>query len=214
LLRFARDGFTLDLVFEAIAEPNVFGSDAADALENAFRLHFEQPGRVRGSVEVDGERMAVDCFSIRDGSHGRRFLETPTPGGYTWSTADEQTSWHVLARDQNRTHDTVVVAGYLLRDGEMAPIVHGVRRVVERAGPRPNVVEVVAEDARGRNLHAVGRAQTAAEFMLFPDHGQWWTLFRWEYDGFTDAVGEDQEYYGIQDFRRWHRAGPEAWTTR
>ena len=50
--------------------------------------------------------------------------------------------------------------------------------------------------------------------MLFPERGQWWTLFRWDYDGRTGAVGEDQEYYGIHEFRKWHRAGPEAWAKR
>jgi hypothetical protein len=213
-LRYERNGFELDLVFEASAEPNVIGAHAADRLEESFRIHFEQPGRIRGAVELDGQRFAVDCFSIRDGSHGPRFLETPTPGGYTWSTASETTGWHVLARDTQRSRDTVVIAGYLLRDGKLAPIARGVRRVLERTGPRPSVVEVVAEDALGRRLEAIGRAQAPAEFMLFPDHGQWWTLFQWEYDGFTSAVGEDQEYYGIQEFRRWHRAGPEAWRTR
>lgn len=59
---------------------------------------------------------------------------------------------------------------------------------------------------RGRQLHAIGEEQTPAEFML-PDRGQWWTLFRWHYDGFTNAVREHQECYGIQEFRRWHRAG-------
>jgi hypothetical protein len=77
-LRYERHEFKLDLVFEAIAEPNVIGSHAADRLQESFRLHFEQPGRIRGTVELDGEQFAVDCFSIRDGSHGPRFLETPT----------------------------------------------------------------------------------------------------------------------------------------
>jgi hypothetical protein len=42
----------------------------------------------------------------------------------------------------------------------------------------------------------------------------WWQQFAWDYDGFTGAVGEDQEYYGLQDYRNWHRAGPEAWARR
>ena len=107
-----------------------------------------------------------------------------------------------------------VVGGYILRDGQMASIVDGTRRVVERAGPRPEVVEVRAIDELGRELHAIGRAQVPAEFMLFPERGQWWTMFRWDYDGFAGATGEDQEYYGIHEFRKWHRAGPEAWARR
>ena len=66
----------------------------------------------------------------------------------------------------------------------------------------------------GRSLRAIGREHVPAEFMLFPDRGQWWTQFKWDYDGVEGAVGEDQEYYGIHDFRRWHRAGPEVWKVR
>ena len=66
----------------------------------------------------------------------------------------------------------------------------------------------------GRSLRAIGREHVPAEFMLFPDRGQWWTQFKWDYEGAEDAVGEDQEYYGIHDFRRWHRAGPEIWNAR
>ena len=49
---------------------------------------------------------------------------------------------------------------------------------------------------------------------LFGDHGQYWSLFEWEYDGHTKAIGEDQEYKCLDEWRRWHRAGPEAWALR
>ena len=61
-----------------------------------------------------------------------------------------------------------IVGGYILRDGAISPIVKGVRRVLERTGPRPSTIEVVAEDAMGRSLRAIGREHVPAEFMLFP----------------------------------------------
>jgi hypothetical protein len=213
-LGYNRHGFVLDLEFEATAEPSFIGADAADGLEHAFSMHFEQPGRIKGTVSVDGERYAVDTFSIRDGSYGRRFLEDFTPGGYTWSTANEKTGWHLIAQDSENSRETKIWGGYLLRDGTLSKLVRGVRRVVERAGPRPVRLEIDAEDALGRHLHAVGREQVPAELTLFPDRSQWWTLYQWDYDGFTDAVGEDQEYYPLHAFRRWHRAGPKAWALR
>ena len=209
-----RAGFRLDLEFTAIAPPNVMGAPTDEQLKSAFRIHFEQPGRIRGHVELDGVRHAVDTFSIRDGGHGPRFMEMAPPGGYAWSTADAGNGWHVLAPNAGDGPVAKVIGGYILRDGVMSAIAEGTRRVVERKGPRPDVVEVRARDALGRDLHAVGRAQVPAEFMLFPERGQWWSLFRWDYDGFAGAAGEDQEYYGIHEFRRWHRAGPEAWAKR
>ncbi len=211
-LGYDNNGFKLDLVFTAVAEPNVIG--AVTGTDKAYKLHFEQPGRIQGSVVLDGTHYEVDCYSLRDGSHGPRFLERVISGGYTWSTADASNGWHVLAKDLNNDRDTVVVGGYIYRDGILSPVTGGIRRVLERDGPRPERVEVIIEDQLGREMHAVGRARVPAEFMLFPDRGQWWTQFAWDYDGFTGAPGEDQEYYGIHDFRRWHRAGPEAWKTR
>lgn len=210
-LGYDRHGFKLDLVFTASCEPNVIG--AVTESDKAFKLHFEQPGKIQGTVELDGTRYDVDCFSIRDGSNGPRFLEKVIPGGYSWSTADDKNGWHLIAKDKNNCADTVVVGGYIFRNGVIAPVTKGIRRVLERVGPRPEKLEIQLEDTLGRTLHAIGRAKVPAEFMLFPDRGQWWTQFTWEYDGFVDALGEDQEYYGIDDFRRWHRA-PELWQTR
>ena len=213
-LGYDREGFKLDLVYTAIAPPNVMGAPEAAELKRAFRTHFEQPGRMQGAVELDGRRYEVDCFSIRDGGHGPRFLEKSPPGGYAWSTANEKTGWHILAPNAADGPVAKVVGGYILRDGQISPVVEGTRRVLGREGPRPVAVEVKARDALGRELTATGRAQTPAEFMLFPDRGQWWQLFKWDYDGIEGAVGEDQEYYGLHELRRWHRGGPGAWSRR
>ena len=211
-LDYDRNGFRLDLVFTAVSEPNVIGR--VTGTEKAYKLHFEQPGRIQGFVELDGERLDVDCFSIRDGSHGPRFLEKVISGGYTWSTANEKNGFHALAKDYDNSRDTTVVGGYIFRDGIISSVVNGTRRVVEREGPRPQKLEITLEDELGRELRAIGTARVPAEFMLFPDRGQWWTQFSWDYDGFTNALGEDQEYYGIHDFRNWHRADPENWKKR
>ena len=213
-LKYHRESFKLDLVFEGICEPNEIGAKSAHGLQRAYKFHFEQPGRIKGTVECDGEAFDVNSFCIRDGSHGPRFLEAVTPGGYTWSTADEKTGWHVLAVDADKSRDTRIVGGYILRNGKISSIAKGIRRVLERKGPRPSLIEVIAEDELGRSLLAVGRDRVMGEWTLFPDRGMWWQQFAWDYDGHKNAVGEDQEYYGLHDFRRWNRAGPETWKTR
>ncbi len=213
-LGYDNNGFRLDLVWEAVAPPNVIGVQKEGGFDEAYKLHFEQPGRVTGSVELDGSRHDVDCYSIRDGSHGRRYLEKVPSGGYTWSTADDRHGWHFMGSNIEGTNESKAAGGYILRDGVMSSITRGVRRVLERNGPRPSLIEVELEDELGRALHATGREVSAAQLILFPDHGQWWTLYQWEYDGFTNAIGEDQEYYSLDDFRRWLRASPETWKTR
>lgn len=213
-ISYDRAGFRLELEFNAIAPPNIMNKPSTEQLKSAFKTHFEQPGHIQGFVELDGARHEVDTFSIRDGGHGPRFMEMSPPGGYAWSTADEKTGFHVLAPGSGEGPQSKVIGGYILRDGVISPAVDGVRRVVERKGPRPEVIEITARDELGRELHAIGRAQVPAEFMLFPERGQWWTLFRWDYDGASGAPGEDQEYYGIHEFRKWHRAGPVGWAKR
>ena len=213
-IAYDRAGFRLELEFNAIAAPNIMNNPGSEQLKTAFKTHFEQPGRIRGFIELEGERHPVDTFSIRDGGHGPRFMENSPPGGYAWSTADEKTGFHALAPGSGDSAQAPVIGGYILRDGVMAATVSGHRRVVERKGPRPEVVEVQLRDELGRELHAIGRAQVPAKFMLFPERGQWWTLFRWDYEGASGATGEDQEFYGIHEFRKWHRAGPEAWAKR
>ncbi len=212
-IRYDRAGFKLELTWTAVAPPNVMNRPPADQLTRAFRLHFEQPGRSQGFVELEGQRLAVDCFGVRDGGHGPRNMEATKSGAYAWSTADEKTGFHVLAPDATGP-EAKVIAGYLLRDGVMSPMVSGTRRVLARTGPRPSHVEIRARDEMGRELHAIGRERAPAKVMLFPERANWWTMCRWDYDGFESAVGEDQEYYGIHEFRRWHRGGPALWKTR
>ena len=79
-LDYERENFLLDLTFDAVAEGHQIPRKSDHGLQNAYAFHFEQPGRIRGTVDLDGERYEVDCFSIRDGSHGPRFLEVTTPG--------------------------------------------------------------------------------------------------------------------------------------
>ena len=213
-LDYERENFRLDLTFDAVAEGHQIPRKSDHGLQNAYAFHFEQPGRIRGTVDLDGERFEVDCFSIRDGSHGPRFLEVTTPGGYTWSTANESTGFHLMAVDANQCAELPIVGGYILRDGQIASIERRVRRVVERKGPRPKVIEVEAGDVRGREREAGGPPNVTSTFAPFPDRGMYWQQFLWDYDGVSGAIGEDQEYYGIQDFRRWNRAGPAAWAKR
>jgi hypothetical protein len=216
-IRYDRAGFNMDLTWTAVAPANAMGGeDNADIgadLSRAFRSHFEQPGRIAGFVEVDGERLAVDCFSMRDGGHGPRSMEAAKPGAYGWAIAGEGNAFHYIAPDATGA-EAPVVAGFLWRDGKTAPLVSGSRRVIAREGPRPIAVELHARDALGRDLHATGREQVPALITVFPDRGNWWSLYRWDFDGYADALGEDQEYYSVHDLRRWHRAGPEAWQNR
>jgi hypothetical protein len=67
-----------DLVHEAVGP--LYGhkaeKQADEDLEQSFaRAHFEQHMRVTGSLEIDGERLAISGFGLRDHSWGPRYWQ-------------------------------------------------------------------------------------------------------------------------------------------
>jgi hypothetical protein len=213
-LLYDRQGFKLDLVYEGVADPHPMQSGEQGRLNLSQRFHFEQPGKIKGKVELHGESYEVDCHCIRDGSHGHRFWGDVPPGGYTWSTASDTSAWHFIAVDDKDSAETGIVGGYYLRDGIMSSLVSGLRRVLARKGPMPTLLEVEAVDELGRELRAIGRMTVPALLHYYSDQVQWWSQFLWDYDGHTGAIGEDQEYYPVEAMRAWQRATPARWRTR
>ena len=66
----------VDLVFEAIMEPNPHPNGVVPFLKGA---HFDQAGHVSGTMVLHGEEIPVDCYSVRDRSWGPRPLGRPKP---------------------------------------------------------------------------------------------------------------------------------------
>ena len=64
----------VDLVFEAIMEPNPHPDGVVPFLKGA---HFDQAGHVTGTMVLHGEEIPIDCYSVRDRSWGPRPHGTP-----------------------------------------------------------------------------------------------------------------------------------------
>jgi hypothetical protein len=134
-------------------------------------------------LRLHGEEIAVDCLSIRDRTWSPRddlsdtIMGTAVSGAYTHAMASPTEGFHALSA----TFDGAcrVVAGYLVRDGVVADVVGGERRVVERRGGRPSAVTITVEDREGRRLEAEGRLHNA---FAGEDHDNWsnkgWRAFR------------------------------------
>jgi hypothetical protein len=60
----------MDVVFEAISEPHYAVGGAQG--------HFEQTGRVRGTIALGDERWDVDAYGVRDKSWGPRTWQAPS----------------------------------------------------------------------------------------------------------------------------------------
>jgi hypothetical protein len=179
------DDLTVDLAYEAVIPPHPVGV-AED------RGHFDQPGRVTGRLVLAGEEIAIDCLSMRDRSWSVRADDGDIRAGYSYGTASPGSAFHTMSFLAGERD--VVVAGYLVRDGEVSDVISGTRRVEERAEGRPLRVRVEATDAQGRHLDVRGECVNRLAFQSSPNLFAWMSLTRWDLDG-EEAWGEDQDIW-------------------
>lgn len=212
-LDYQGDGCTVDLTFEGIVEPQEAAKQGEAGLPSGTddwgKGHYNQPGRISGSLLLGDERIPIDCFTARDRSWGpRRFTKNPR-GSFALAVASERSGFLTMAvSNQPRETDPCfgvadpVAFGWYLRDGEASPVVSGQRTVLERdERGRPLRVLVEGTDERGRELHAEGRARNWLWWHGYAFMFQFWTMVEWEFDG-QRAFGEDQDFFPIQQARQ------------
>jgi len=188
----------VDLIFEAIMAPNPHPVGVAPFFKGT---HFDQPGHVTGTVVLNGESIAVDCYSTRDRSWGPRPMGRPkrraggssAPSafggvGYAFGAAGPSDAWLVYSipgEDSDR-----VSCGFLWRAGRYGHILAGERRTrFDSTKGWPTHMEIEAVDEHGRLLAVEG----AALSRHWRGHGGD-TLFRWNWDD-VEGFGEDQSYF-------------------
>lgn len=160
--------------------------------------HYDQTCHVTGHLTLDGERIEVDCYAMRDRSWGPRTERGFARVGYTW-LADPGCSMLTYAAPTDTTDD--VHSGYVRRGEEVSRIVGGARKVVrDPAQAWAESIEIVAVDESGAEVAARGRALSRM-IMPGPTSVCVNTLLEFEIDGRV-VYGEDQEVWPRDDFRR------------
>lgn len=221
-IRYQRYDCELDLRWDAVMEPHEmirheekpnpsFRGWWSDDVKTVRTGHFEQAGRMTGTVTVEGDTYDVDCFGLRDRTWSPRHL-SPMRLGYDWAVASATHSFFApsmspIPGDQDPVYDTTekVTAGWYTRDGVKSGLVSGQRRVTERRSdgcPLRQTIE--ATDELGRTLRAEGRAVSTLKWTGYAEWMDWYSLAEWEFDGVT-AWGELQEYFDFRMNRRLHR---------
>ncbi len=196
-IAYDNEDFRMDLEWRAIGPVHELkSSDPGQRATQKF--HIEQPGRISGTIWRDGETMPIDCFSMRDASYGPRDYSSTASGGYFWGIA-EGSAFHAIAKGEGS--EQTVIGGFIWRDGQLASLVSGRRRVEAygRYGPRRVVFD--AEDALGRSIHATGSVDEGLIFTGYTDHTVVWSLVEWQWDGATHW-GDNQEFCPSLRFRR------------
>lgn len=216
-LNFLSDECTVDLTWDSVAPPQTALAAGAKRLPSGADQwatgHYNQAGRVRGSIALRGESIPVDCFYLRDHSWGPRRFTTNPRGDFASVVASPSNGFCVLAAsDQPAATDSCVgvadpvAFGWYLKDGESSRLVNGRRTVLERdSHGRPTRVSVTGRDELGRELSATGTCRNTLRWNGYPFLFMFWSMVEWEFDGHT-AVGEEQDYFPLQQARRFLRA--------
>ena len=160
--------------------------------------HFDQTGHVGGHVLLDGNRIDIDCFAMRDRSWGPRRERGYRPMAYTW-LADAGTSLLTYSTPDGDGTDSVY-AGYLRRDDVVEYVAAGNRQV--RRDPDKHWITEVALDVvddRGSTFRAHGRAVSR---MILPTATSVCvnSLMEFTVNGKT-IQGEDQDVWPMNAWR-------------
>lgn len=204
-------GFECELVHEGLIPPH---SHPLETWPFWGSRHFDQPMRVTGTLNLHGEEIAVDCFSVRDRSWGPRPRgpvppeyrlpegaepdwprsnrpKRPFAVGYVFGTQDENEIFLAFTDpviDDRGVASDDLTAGYLVRGGVYAPLIAGFRTIeLDPVTKFIRRIHLVACDSLGRDLVADGE--------LIAHHGTnpvGTGLFRWEWTGGCVGYGEDQ----------------------
>lgn len=176
--------------------------------------HYEQAGRMRGTIEVEGETLEVDCFSCRDRSWGPRTVNTVhhPRSGFPWAVASEDLAWLIFPIGTNAAkedpaygEEDTLCAGWYWRDGKAGIVQDGYRRIPERGEDgRPLVSQVAFTDEHGRSLEAEGAWGSTWKWHGHSFTFEWWALVEWQFEGMT-VMGEDEEFWPRDPARHFLR---------
>lgn len=169
--------------------------------------HFDQTGRVTGTVTLDDEPIAVDCFAMRDRSWGPRTERGYRRVGYTWAAGPEASLLTYTAPVGDGAEH--VYSGYLRQKDRLARIVNGVRHVERH--PVEGWVEAITVDVEtedGDRISGQGRAVSRL-LLAISNHICACTLLDWDLDG-QRMAGEDQDVWPISEWRLLRAGGRSA----
>lgn len=169
--------------------------------------HFDQIGRVTGNIELHGESIDIDCWSIRDRTWGRRPENRPRQAAYVTGAGEEGTGF--LAVTNTRDGTDRVAYGFVQRETEQVTLVDGERSVVRSPEGWVDEVRIEAVDATGRRLVATGRSlsRIIINRHSFIDIN---SLMAWELDDDDAGLswwGEDQDMWPMHRFSAAKRSG-------
>lgn len=198
------DVLTIDLDFEAIMEPHPYSKGAF-----AESAHYDQLGHLTGHVILRGDKIPVDCYSIRDRSWGPRTDSAPPNFNrlcYDYGCGPDKKGFCTFSSQSEfgEGGSSPISHGFWLKDGRRLQIIDGIR-TIERDPSLIWAKRIVIEatDAEGDRHTAIGR--DLSHFFFSP--ARWIslvTLFEWEIDG-SRGWGEGLDIWRWDQFSMAYR---------
>lgn len=200
-------GVRVDLDFTACMPAVGFKREAPPFSASA---HFDQAGRVTGTLELPGESVPIDCFAVRDRSWGLRSERVSPRFSYLWMASADESMLVFGERDAAGSPRLSVTRGFLHREGVTRPIVNGTR--IEERDPSHHwvtVTHITAVDDLGRKIDMSGRALSR---IVHPRPISTNTISLLEFDQQGRKVwGEDQDVWSHVDWKAavsaWRKSG-------
>ena len=143
--------FSADLRFDAVLPPRPLTAGGSTFGHSA---HFDQIGRITGTVQLHGEDIDIDCWSMRDRTWGRRPEDRPRQAAYV-TGAGEGGSGFLAVTNTRDGHDRVAY-GFVQRGDAQVGLVDGERRVRRSADGWIADIRIDAVDAAGERFAVVG----------------------------------------------------------
>lgn len=197
------DRLRADLNFSGVMPP-----EPLTAVDSTFgkASHFDQLGRIEGTLVLHGETIAVDCIAMRDRTWGRRPENRPRQAAYVTGAVNAEEGF--LAVTNVRPDGDRIAYGFLRRNGHTERLLEGERRVNRNAETGfITAVTLHARDASGRELIASGKpvSRIVINRHTFIDIN---SLIEWQI-GARQGWGEDQDMWPIHRWARVRRNGEQ-----
>ena len=194
----------LDVVWEGIVPAN----------RGAGGYHLDQPGRITGTLELHGETIEINGVGFRDRTWSARTqfgqgIGPFTSVGYTWGTSLTSDDGFFLLSSavDDEFLEYTLLDGILYRDGVSAKLTEARRTIIERDAQNacPIAMRIDLTDEQGRTARIEGTNVNRFVVNLYPSLLVWECQTQWTMDG-IDLVGEDEDNWGIHDYRRYLRS--------
>lgn len=198
-----RKGTEVRLQFDALEAPVALQSGTPPYPK---AHHFDQTGHVTGEVVVDGKRLDVDCYAMRDRSWGPRMERGYRRVGYTWAASPDVSFLSYAAPAEADSDD--IYAGYVRRGTKVSRATSGQRRVARH--PVHGWVESIELTVACEDGSVLTASATAVSHMILP-HATAVCVnssLIWQVDG-AAVDGEDQDVWPIPEWRQIRKAGRE-----